>query len=146
MQQTAQPREHLLFLLGTSFACKGVVVVAWESAREILAHVAVRHLFRAVHHNLSTVVELWYATYRHEQGQCLFQHQRVASVAQESVGVVVVDEGHDMRGIYIQIVVDERVVQAVHPLPPRIRLFVLGLRQFVEEREVHHRLQVRVVL
>ena len=93
----------------------------------------IRHLLRAVHHDLRTIVELWNTTYSHQQGQCLLQHQRVAPVTQETVGVVVVNEGHHVCGINIKIVVDERVVQSVQTIPPSICLFILGLTELVEE-------------
>ena len=59
---------------------------------------------------------------------------------------MVLDEGHHTRRIRIEIVVDERVVEAIQTVPPSICLFVLRLVQFVEEREVHHGLQIGILL
>ena len=81
MQQTAGPREHALLCLRATFLREGIMLVARESAREVLAHVAVRYLLRTVHQHLRTIIELWDAVHRQQQGQCLFQGERVLAVA-----------------------------------------------------------------
>ena len=59
---------------------------------------------------------------------------------------MVLDEGHHTRRVGVEVVIDKRVIKSVEAVPPSIRFFVLGLVQLVEEREVHHRLQIRIAL
>ena len=61
VEQTAQSAEHGIFGLCTSFFGEGIVGVAWETAREVLTHIAVGTCLRAVHHNLCAIVQLRYA-------------------------------------------------------------------------------------
>ena len=58
---------------------------------------------------------------------------------------MVLDEGHHAGGVGVEVVIDERAVEAVQTIPPGVGLFVLGLIELVEEGEVHHGLQVGVV-
>ena len=118
--------------------------VAGEAAREVLAHISIGDLLRAIHQNFCAVVELWRTVHGEQEGEGLLEHERVLSVAKEAIGVVVFDECHDIRRVLVEIVVDERVVDAVVAVPPTIGLLVLGLVEFVEEREVHNRFELRV--
>ena len=59
---------------------------------------------------------------------------------------MVLDEGHDAARVGVEVVVDETVVDAVEALPPIIGLLILRHIEFVEEAEIHHRLQIRVAV
>ena len=81
VQQTAGPREHTLLSLCATFLREGIMIVARESAREVLANVAVRHLLCAIHQHLCTIVELWDAVHRQQQGESLLQGECVLAVS-----------------------------------------------------------------
>ena len=59
---------------------------------------------------------------------------------------MVFDECHHTGGVGVEVVVAERVVQAVHATPPVIGLLMLGRVEFLLEREVHDGLQVAVLV
>ena len=80
VQQTTRPCKHTLLSLRTTFLGEAVMLIARESAREVLAHIAIRHFLRTVHQHLSTIIELWNAIHRQQQGEGLFQGQRVLAV------------------------------------------------------------------
>ena len=142
MEQAAEPREHLLFGLCATLAGEGVMAIARETAREVLTDIAVSHFLRAIHQNLSSIIELGDAIDGKQQRQCLLQHQRVAPIAQEAIGIVIVDKGHHVRGIRIEVVVDKGVIEAVQSFPPVVGLLTLGLTKLVEEGEIHDGLQI----
>ena len=133
MQQAACPLEHLLLGLSPALAGEAVVLVSRESAGEVLAHVAVGDLLRAVHEHLGAVVELGDAVHRQQQGEGLLQGERVMAAAQETVGIVVLDKGHDARRVRVEVVVDEGAVEAVEASEPGVGLLLLGLVDLVEE-------------
>ena len=120
--------------------------VAGESTGEILAHIAVGDFLGTVHQHLRTIIELRNTIDGQQQGQCLLQGQCVLAIAQKAVGVVVLDESHHAAGVRVEVVIDERAIEPVQSGKPRVGLFVLGLVEFVEEREVHHGLQIRVMV
>ena len=122
------------------------MVVAGESAGEVLAHISVGDGLGTVHEYLRAIVELRRAVDGEQQGKSLFQRERVAALTEEAVGVVVLDESQHVFRVGIEIVVAERVVDAVEPLPPGVGLLVLGLVDLVEEGEVHHRLEVGIAV
>ena len=107
---------------------------------------AIGNSLRTVHHNLCAIVQLWDAAYSQQQCQALLQCDNILSVTKEAVGIVVVEEGHHAGRIGIQIVVAERVVEAVHATPPAVGNLVLGRVELLLEREVHDGLQVAVLL
>ena len=94
MEQPAQPVEHGILFGRAALWRERAALVARETAREILADVAVGHGLRAVHEHLRAVIELRNAVDGEQQSQHLLQGQRVLSLSQEAVGVVVFDESH----------------------------------------------------
>ena len=98
---------------------------------------AVGDFLRAVQQDFGAVVELWRAIHREQQGERLFQQERVLSVAEEAVGVVVFNEGHHALRVFVEIVIDERVVDAVVAVPPVVGFLAFRLVELVVEREVH---------
>ena len=95
VQQSAGPTEHILFGLGAPFFRKSVMCITGESAGEVLTHMTVGYLLGAVHQYLRSIIDLWNAVDGQQQGECLLEGERVLSVSQEAVGIVIVDEGHD---------------------------------------------------
>ena len=142
VEQFALPLEHGVLGLGAALGGEAVVRVTGETAGEVASYIAVGDLLGAVHQHLCTVVELWDAIHRQQQGESLFQSCRVFAIAKESVGVVVLDEGQHVRRVGIEIVIAETVVDAVESLPPVVGLLVLGLIELVEETEVHNGFQI----
>ncbi len=122
------------------------MLVASPSTREILAHIAIGHALGSVHQHLGTIIELWSAVDGEQEGECLLQCQGILAFSQESVGVMVLDECHHALWIWIEIIVAEHVVDAIHTIPPIIGLLVLGTIDAVEEGEVHHGRQIAVLL
>ena len=146
MEQTGGPAEHVVLGLGASFCCEGAAGVAGEAAGEIFAHVTVGHLLCAVHQHLGAIIELRNALHGEQQGESLLQRERVLCLAEEAVGIMVLDERHDMARVLIEVVVAERIVDAVEAVPPCVGLLVFGLVYAVEEGEVHNGFEVRVLL
>ena len=60
-------------------------------------------------------------------------------ITKEPVCVVILDECHHRRWVSVEVIIAERVVNAVQSLPPIICFLVLCLRKTIEEGEIHHR-------
>ena len=146
MEQTTKPLEHRLLGLRTTFFCKTIVCVTWKTAGEVLTYIAVGHFLRAVHQHLRTVIELRNAVHSKQQSQSLLQSQRVTAIAKKTVCIVILNESHHTRRVRIKVVITERIVKTIQTVPPGIGLFILGLVQLVKKREVHHRLEIGVLL
>ena len=113
MEQAREPVEHLVLGFGATLSGKLIYCITRESAREILAHVAIGNLLSAVHQYLCTIIELRYAIDGEQQCQCLTKSCRILAIAKETVCVVVVNECHYVGRVFVEIVVDEAVVDAV---------------------------------
>ena len=105
MQQTTGPTVHILLCLCALGLVESVASITREATREIATYITISYLLCAVHHYLSTIVELWYAVYGKEQSECLLESERVLTLTKEAIGVVVFYKRHYVRWIYIQIVV-----------------------------------------
>ena len=146
VQQVAQPVVHFVLLLVAALGGEAVVLVARESAREVLAHITVGHSLGAVHEHLGAVVELRNAVHGEQQCQRLFEFIGILSVLQEAVGVVVLDKGHHMTRVGIEVVEHQVVVHAVEAAPLVVGFLHACRVDGSAEGEVHHRLQVAVGL
>ena len=58
VQQVAEPVEHLVFCLRSSFGSKGIVLITSPTAREVLAYIAIGHALGTIHQHLCTIIEL----------------------------------------------------------------------------------------
>ena len=76
----------------------------------------------------------------------MLEGEGVVAVAEETVSVVVVEEGEDIGGIGVELVIDKDIVHTVHAAPPVVGLLVTCLRETVEEGEVHDGVEVCVLV
>ena len=146
VQQTAEPVVHFVLLLVASLGSEAVVLIARESAREVLAHIAVGHRLGAVHENLGAVIELRYAVHGEQHSQRLLEFVGILSVFEEAVGVVILDECHHTAGIGVEVVKHQVVVHAVEAAPLVVGFLHACRVDGSTEGEVHHRLQVAIGL
>ena len=110
MQHLTEPVKHFVLLFAAPLGGEAVVLVARESAREILAHIAVGHSLSAVHENLGTVVELRNAVHGEQYGKCLLEFVGILAIFEEAVGVVILNEGHYMARVGVEVVEYQAVV------------------------------------
>ena len=68
LQQSAEPVEHGVLGLRAPLLGEGVMLVTREPSGEVLAHIAISHLLSTIHQYLRTVIQLWNALYRQQQG------------------------------------------------------------------------------
>ena len=122
------------------------MIITRKSAREILAYIAIRLFLRAVHQDLRTIIKLWNTIDGKQKSKSLLQGKRILTIAQESVCIMILNKCHHARWVGIQIVIAERVIQAIKTVPPGIGLLILCLIQLIKEREVHYCLQIGIPL
>ena len=133
-----------LVLHGRASGClKLVYLVASPAAGHVQANVAVTLLLRAVHQEFLSVVELRNARDGQQEGYALLEGVEVGRalghLAQEAVGVVVLEEAQHVVDVGVDIVVAKVLEQAMQAV-----LVVERVVGDAHQAEVHHRFQSRV--
>ena len=139
--------EGFVLLVGAPGGCESIGFVARKSAGHIAAHVAVASGgTRAVHKKFGAVVDLRNSAACQKECDGLFPPTQVIRLfEQETVGVVVVEEGQYMGRVGEKIVEGKMVVDCVEALKA-VGLSFEGIAGLYAEHEVHDSRQARIAV